>query len=268
MRPVAVVGNVSRDLVDGGPPRIGGGPFHAGRALRVLGRPAVIAAKCAAEHRAALLPELAALGIPVELLDGRSTATFAFSYDGERRSMRVEAVGDPWTPDEARLLVDGPLAGCRWVHVAPVARSDFPVDTLAALAGRGRRLSLDGQGLVRRPEPGELRLDAEYDPELLRHVDVLKLAEEEAAVLTDDVEELRALGVPEVVVTLGSRGSILLAEGETVRVPAHPLPADPTGAGDAFAAAYLSARNAGQPPQAAARRATAVVASLLTARLP
>ena len=35
---------------------------------------------------------------------------------------------------------------------------------------RGRQLLFDGQGLVRVPELGPLRLDGAYDPELLRHV--------------------------------------------------------------------------------------------------
>jgi sugar/nucleoside kinase (ribokinase family) len=42
---------------------------------------------------------------------------------------------------------------------------------------------------------------------------------------------------------------------------------DPTGAGDAFAAAYLASRATGHGPRAAARRATAVVAGLLGRRL-
>ena len=46
-------------------------------------------------------------------------------------------------------------------------------------------------------------------------------------------------------------------------VKAHPLDRDPTGAGDAFATAYIVGRNAGFGPVGAARRATAVVASLL-----
>ena len=118
----------------------------------------------------------------------------------------------------------------RWAHVAPLARHEFPVETLAALARRCR-VSLDGQGLVRVPEVGPLRLDADYDPELLRHVWALKLAEEEAEVVGD----LHALGVREVIVTHGSRGATVHAGGtRRARERAAVLDADPTGAGDAF----------------------------------
>jgi sugar/nucleoside kinase (ribokinase family) len=168
--------------------------------------------------------------------------------------MSVDAIGDTWTPQDARALDHR----VRWVHVAALLRSDFPTETLAEFA-RGRRLLLDGQGLVRRPAVGRLELDADFDAELLRHVSMLKLAEEEAVVVGD----LGALGVAEIIVTLGSRGSIVYANGRETRVPAWPLPRDPTGAGDAFSAAYLYSRAGGESPAAAARRATAVVGATL-----
>jgi len=224
---LAVVGNLSRDLVDGGPPRIGGAPFWAARALRVLGAPALVAAKC-----------------------------------GDRREMTVEALGDQWTPEDARQVE------ARWIHVGALSRSDFPPETLAAFGGR---VSFDGQGLVRPERTGPLELDSEFDPEVLRHVDVLKLAEDEARVLVGepDEESLRSLGVPEIVVTLGSRGSLVLANGKLGRVTAQPVTGkvDPTGAGDAFSAAYLVSRAGGHAPAAAARRATGLVAGLLGGRL-
>ena len=65
-------------------------------------------------------------------------------------------------------------------------------------------MALDGQGLARPERPGPLVLDADYDPEVLRHVSVLKLAEEEAVTIVGETDEdaLRSLDVPEVVVTL------------------------------------------------------------------
>jgi sugar/nucleoside kinase (ribokinase family) len=144
------------------------------------------------------------------------------------------------------------------VHVAPLLRSDFPAETLARVA-LGRRLSLDGQGLVRVPELGELRLDDDYDPAVLEHVQVLKLAEEEAEALGDPA----ALPVPEVIVTHGVRGATVYAGGRADRVSAFGIDTDPTGAGDAFSVAYVAARAGGVPPLTAARRATAVVADML-----
>jgi sugar/nucleoside kinase (ribokinase family) len=264
VRPLAVVGNLSRDLADG-QTRPGGAPYYAARALRVLGRPAIVAVKGADADRRLLLPPLVRLGVPVLWRGGDSTAAFSFRYDGDRREMVVEALGPSWTPADLRGL-----ERAEWVHVGALARSDFPAETIAALT-RGLKVSFDGQGLVRPDRTGPLELDPDFDHDVLGHLSVLKLAEEEARVLVGepDADALRSLGVPEVVVTLGSRGSLVLADGRLERVPAQPLEGriDPTGAGDAFAAAYLVSRASGHAPVAAARRATMLVAGLLGRRL-
>jgi sugar/nucleoside kinase (ribokinase family) len=266
VRPLALVGSLSLDRVDGSAPRIGGGAYHGARALRLLSRPGRVVARCGDRDRAALLPQLAALGAPVTMLEAERTHGFSLRYEDEGRRMEVEEVGDPWRPEQVAGL---PLQRCGTVHVAPLLRSDFPPETLATLA-RGRRLSLDGQGLVRRPQTGPLALDADVDPRMLEHVHVLKLAEEEARVLLGrvDASSLAGLGVPEVVVTLGMRGSLVYAGGRLERVEAHPLRrVDPTGAGDAFAVAYLAGRSDGHAPAASARRASALVAGLLGGRV-
>jgi sugar/nucleoside kinase (ribokinase family) len=248
---MAVVGNLSLDRIAGAPPQIGGGPYHAARAMRLLAARGELYVRCAEADRRFMLPRLAALGIPLRVVPGTRTAAFSFEYDGDRRRMHVDEAGDTWTPRDARL-VDRRV---RWLHVVPLLRSDFPADTLAELA-RGRRLLFDGHGLVRRPEQGPLQLDADFDRQLLRHVTVLKLAEEEAELVGE-------VDVPELVITLGSRGAIVRARGRETRVTTRPLERDPTGAGDAFAAAYVVSRAAGHPPTAAAHRATAVVGAAL-----
>jgi sugar/nucleoside kinase (ribokinase family) len=250
---IALLGNLSRDFF-GDETRPGGAPYHAARALRHIATRAELYARCALEDREALVLPVTRLGTPVRYVPGESTATFRISYDGDRRTMVVLAIGDVWAPGDIPQLRDN----VRWVHVAPLARSDFPAETLARLA-RGRRVSLDGQGLVRVPETGELRQDGEYDPAVLAHVQTLKLSEEEAEVLGDPA----ALPVPEVIVTHGRRGATVFLGGVAERVPVFGIDAEPTGAGDAFAIAYVAARADGLRPVAAARRATVVVADML-----
>jgi sugar/nucleoside kinase (ribokinase family) len=260
---LAICGNVAIDHIDGRPPKVGGGPFHCGHGLRLLERRGRIVAKCAREHRHLLVPPLTALGVPLTILDAEHTAEFGLYYEGEQRRTEIRALGDPWRPEDLAAL-----EGIQWVHVAPLARSDFPAATLAELA-RGRHVSYDGQGLVRSAAVGPVRLDANYDPELLAHVSFLKLAEEEAETVLPSIteEHVFALGVREVVLTLGTRGSIVYAAGHSVPVPCHPIrDVDVTGCGDAFAVGYLAARSDGVGPVAAARRATALVALLLTNR--
>ncbi|HEU4970675.1 MAG TPA: hypothetical protein VFT35_01905, partial [Gaiellaceae bacterium] len=65
MTDLAVLGNLSRDIVAGGAPRPGGGVFWSTRALARLGADAVVSAACAAEDRELLVPALEAFGFPV-----------------------------------------------------------------------------------------------------------------------------------------------------------------------------------------------------------
>lgn len=96
---------------------------------------------------------------------------------------------------------------------------------------------------------------------------MLKLNEDEAAIVAGGIDQasLEALGVPEVIVTLGSRGAVVVADGELVAIGAVPVngPVDPTGAGDAFSLVYVDARGRGLAPAAAAERAAVVVSELI-----
>jgi sugar/nucleoside kinase (ribokinase family) len=264
VRPLAVIGNIARDVVDGGPPRIGGGAYYAAQALRLTASPARIATKSAPADRE-LVQRLVRLGVPVSWRPAASTAAFSFTYDGDERRMTVDELGEPWTPREAVEAAGDAV----WVHLAALARSDFPPATLAALARGGRRISFDGQGLTRVPHVGPLEVDDDFDREVLRHVRILKLAEDEAAVVgARDEDGLRALGVPEILLTRGSRGSLIWWRGRLEPVVAQRLAraTDPTGAGDAFAASYLAARALGYEPRGAARRASSIVSTLLSRR--
>ena len=236
--------------------------FYAARALARLGADAVVCASCSVEHRAELMPPLEELGLPVAWRASSTTTEYAFHYEGDRRIMWQEAVGDPWSPEEAISAA----ADCSWVDVCALTRTDFPAETLAALAADGRRLLVDVQGLVRTATVGPLRTDPEIG-DVLRHVEVLKLNDEEAETLvgSTDPDALHGLGVPEVILTLGSRGAWVVTPDIVEHVPAVPVDGtvDPTGAGDTYSVAYLVSRAAGAQPVEAARRAAETVSELL-----
>lgn len=254
---IALLGNLARDTFPEAPPHVGGGPYHGAVALSRMQIEARIYARCALEDRDALFSPVSTLVRSAEYLPGSSTSAFRIEHHDAGRSFEVLGIGDTWQPSELPSIP----AAAVWIHVAPLLRSDFPAETLAEL-GRGRRLSLDGQGLVRRSKLGPLELDADYDPDVLRHVSVLKLSEEEAEVLGDPA----ALPVPEVVVTRGPKGSTVITDGREEHVPAVRVGGHRTGTGDAFAVAYVAARSEGERPLAAARHASGFVASLLASR--
>ena len=257
MRPLGVIGHLSRDIVAGSAPRVGGGPWHAARALRAIGHDALVFAKCGERELGA---QLATQGLPFSLTTGGETTAFSFSYDAAGvRTMEVDAIGEPWSVSE---LPQALLRRVQWLQVAPLLHGDFDADAFEWLA-RDRRILFDGQGLVRTREVGPLKLDGSLDRDVLRHVWMLKLAVEEAEALGD----LRELGVPEVLVTYGAAGATVITPDESTEVPARVVDADPTGAGDAFAASYLASRAAGHRPVAAAHRAPAIVSALLGGRI-
>jgi len=258
VRGIAVIGNLSRDTIDGGPPRVGGAPYHAARALRLLGGNSRIVARCAESDRRALVGPLAALGVPFDWLPAPSTATFELRYKGEEREMTIPDPGAPWTVTDVRAV-----GRADWLQVGALTRGDFEPDVLAALA-RHSRLALDGQALVRPAAKGPLVLDADFDPDVLRHITALKLSEEELETLGGE-ERVAALGVPELLITRGSAtGALVLTRGVRKRIPVRPVDVpNPTGAGDAFLAGYVWGRAAGHRPASAARHAATTATRVL-----
>jgi len=263
MSDLAIIGNLSRDVVAGAAPRPGGGVFWSTRALARIGGSAAVSAACSAEDRPLLLPPLEALGLPVTWHESSRTTAYSFHYDGDRRIMWQDAVGDPWTPEQAVAAV----ADASWVNVCALTRTDFPLETLAALAAGKRMLLVDLQGLVRTPTVGPLHTD-EHIGDVLQHVEVLKLNDEEAATLVGraEPEALQSLGVPEILLTLGSKGAWVVTPDLVEHVPAVRVdgPVDPTGAGDSYSVTYLVRRAEGATPVEAARAAAAAVATFLT----
>ena len=267
MQKLAVAGNVAVDRIDGRPPSPGGCPSFAALALRLLEREGQILTRYATRDRDLFEPVLSSLGVPVTILPAASTNGFGFRYDGEQRTMTVDAIGEPWSPADAASL--DPAVG--WVHVAPLLRSDFPAGALTALAGDRRVLSYDGQGLVRAPNLGPMQVDASFDPAVLEPISILKLAEDEAVVLAGgpfDERHARTLGTPEILVTFGSAGCTLFHEGASEHIPAAwpVLGVQTTGAGDVFMVGYVAARSESEGPRAAAKLASELVARMLEAR--
>jgi sugar/nucleoside kinase (ribokinase family) len=269
---VAVIGNLVRDIVDGDPPRPGGAVFYHARVFAEIEHALEIrlVTRCAPDDRDLLLAPLEAFGLPVNWRPARETQTFSFHYQGDDRVMEIVALGDPWTPDDVEGWVMQAIGDAEWIMLDALTRSDFPPETLAALRRDGRQLLVDAQGLVRRGTLGALVRDGKVPPESFAAVRALKLNEVEAQVLVGSTEpsDLRRLCVPEVVLTLGSKGAVVVTASDAEHVPATPVdaPVDPTGAGDMFWVVYLVARSGGADPVEAVRRASAETAAFLGSR--
>jgi sugar/nucleoside kinase (ribokinase family) len=272
--PVAVIGNLVRDIVAGAPPRPGGAVFYQARVFSALGHTEDVhlVTRCAPEDRELLVAPLERFGLPVAWRPARETQSFSFHYEGERRVMEVVALGDPWTPDDIDGWVAQAIGDTKWIMLGGLTRADFPPETLAALRRDGRQLLVDAQGCVRRGTLGPLVRDGKVSPESFASGRALKLNDAEAMALVGSPEpaDLRRLCVPEVVLTRGSRGALVVTASTADRVPATPIEGtvDLTGAGDTFWVSYLVARTEGAEPAEAARSASETTSRLLSAPHP
>jgi sugar/nucleoside kinase (ribokinase family) len=266
---VTVLGNLAVDVINGAPPSPGGCASFAGVALAAADVPGRIVAMAAERDHALFDPLAEQLGELLRILPADCTSSFRLDYvDVDHRRMSVDAVGPVWGAAE----IEAADPDTTWLHLAPLLRTDFPAHTLAQLAARGHRIVYDGQGLVRADQVGPLVVDRHFAPEMLSHLAVLKLAEDEAVIVADgefDASIAARLGVPEILVTFGSEGCDVYLDGSVVRVPAawRVDGVQTTGAGDMFTASYALHRSAGIDPEGAVERASALVARELERRL-
>lgn len=268
---LTLIANVALDRVNGGPWTGGGCPAFARFAFHFLGAGGVIDTSCADGDRAHF-EALSGDGLlTVRFLSAATTTRFDLDYEGrfgERRSMVVHAIGHAWSPAD----IDGLGIATEWVHLAPLMRSDFPAATVARLAAAGHRIAYDGQGLVRAPQRGDMRLDADYDRGLLAHLTALKLSDDEAAVLAaggaDEALRADLAAVPELILTHGARGAEVRTAGVTQCVTPERVISEvqSTGAGDAFMVGYGVGRQRGLTPCDAADLGARVACALLAER--
>lgn len=268
---LTLIGNVALDRVNRGPWTCGGCPAFAPYVFARLHARGMIYAACADADVPMFRALVAGGSVAFRFMRAVATTRFELNYSGdygERRSMVLHTVGHAWTEaDIDRLEIDS-----EWVHLAPLLRSDFSAAAVARLAARGHRVAYDGQGLVRVPRIGELTLDAWYDPEMLQHLTVLKLSEDETAVLGAKRGRERALeslsDIPELLLTLGFRGAEIRVGGAVTHVAPDRVVegVQTTGAGDAFMIAYLIGRDRGLAPAAAATLGANVAAAMLAER--
>ena len=181
--------------------------------------------------------ELRAKGINVEVIPSRYTVYFENKYgeNQNNRTQRVLAKADPFTVEKLKHLE------ARFFHLGSLLSDDFPLEVIKFMSAKGI-LSVDAQGYLRevRGETGS----SDYD---------------------EAVHLLHEWGVKEVLLTLGSEGSLIYAENKLYRIPAYPPKevVDATGCGDTYMLGYLYMRNKG----ASYAEAGTFVAALSTIKL-
>jgi len=224
------IGHVTKDLLPDGGYTIGGTVTYASATARGLGASVAVLTSAPVD----LDLSSALRGADVHVVPSPTATTFENIYQGGQRRQRLHDIASPlrsahlpqaWRHPSIVLL--GPLAGelgLDWLDVFPTA--------LVGVTPQGWMRQWDESGLVTARPWSEAQ-------QVLSSVDVLVFSEEDVA---GDETLIQRYGrmAKVAAVTRGRRGATVFKRGLARDFPAFRVrEVDPTGAGDAFAAAFL-----------------------------
>lgn len=188
-------------------------------------------------------------GIDVAVMPSKHSVYFENIYgeNQDNRTQRVLAKADPFTIDylkdvEAKIF-----------HLGSLLADDFSLDVVKYMANKGF-VSADSQGYLREVRDKNVyATDWVGKEEALKYIHFLKANELEMVALTGyaDVasaaKQLYTWGVKEVLITLGSLGSVIYDGQAFHKIPAYKPKeiVDATGCGDTYMTGYLYQRAKG-----------------------
>lgn len=266
MKDICCIGHITHDKIitpETSVDMSGGTSFYFAHALASL--PPAVSFQLVTKGGGSIAPEVERLrgrGVDVVSYPSRHTVFFENRYgtDSNNRTQRVLAKAEPFTVGEV-----SPLEAAVY-HLGSLLADDFPPEVVRCLAAKGR-VSIDVQGYLREVRGTDVFATRwKEKDQVLACTDILKLNEHEMEAVTSSREprtvarELAAKGVREVVITLGSYGSLIYAGGTFHEIPAYRprRVVDATGCGDTYSAGYLYMRAQGAPCGEAGRFAAAM----------
>ena len=201
-------------------------------------------------------------GIDVSMNASRNTVFFENIYgeNQNERKQRVLAKADPFTIQQLEHV------DAKVFHLGSLLADDFPTEVVEYLSHKGR-VSIDVQGYLRGVRDEKVYpIDWKEKLKVLKHTYSLKVNETEMNTITGlkDAHEaaklIHAWGVTEVIITLGSEGSLVYVDDKFYEIPAYPPHevVDATGCGDTYSAGYLYKRLQGATPTEAGKFAAAM----------
>ena len=201
-------------------------------------------------------------GIDVTLNASRNTVFFENIYgeNQNERKQRVLAKADPFTIEQLEHV------DAKVYHLGSLLSDDFSNEVVEYLAKKGK-VSIDVQGYLREVRDEKVYpIDWKDKLKVLKNTYYLKVNEIEMETITGlkDAHEaaklLHSWGVTEVIITLGSEGSLIYVDDTFYEIPAyapHEV-VDATGCGDTYSAGYLYQRTLGATPTEAGKFSAAM----------
>jgi len=266
MTDICCIGHITRDKIITPESTVymaGGTSFYMSYGISRL--PKTVSYELVTKVGKGQLPEVEKMrqaGIDVRCYDSRHTVYFENKYgaNSDNRTQRVLAKADPFTLDEMKPLE------AKVFHLGSLLADDFSPEVVEYLSTKGR-VSIDVQGYLREVVGEEVRaVDWKDKERILACTDILKLNEHEMEVITHSKNprtvalQLADMGVKEVIITLGSYGSLIYCDGQFYEVPAYKpqVLVDATGCGDTYSTGYLWMRLQGASCEEAGRFAAAM----------
>lgn len=201
-------------------------------------------------------------GIDVTLNASRNTVFFENIYgeNQNERKQRVLAKADPFTIEQLEHV------DAKVYHLGSLLSDDFSNEVVEYLAKKGK-VSIDVQGYLREVRDEKVYpIDWKDKLKVLKNTYYLKVNEIEMETITglkdayEAAKLLHSWGVTEVIITLGSEGSLIYVDDTFYEIPAyapHEV-VDATGCGDTYSAGYLYQRTLGATPTEAGKFAAAM----------
>jgi len=225
---------------------LGGPPTYSGFPAKILGADVSIISKVGFDFRDEFLLRYSRASIFTGNVKRCKSPTTRFyieySSDWSRRLRLISKCEPIFDCDVPRDFK------CRALLIAPIC-GEIPESTLLRLLEVDCIRAVDLQGFIRVfKSDGSIELARwPYDFNVLGKFHVVKASEEELLSALDcrsvaeAIRLMRRIGVEILLVTLGSRGSLVACPSGVWRVPAFPAEtADPTGGGDAFIGSFLA----------------------------
>ena len=227
----------------------GGTSFYFAHGISSLDPTDFLLVTSLADSEMQAVNDIQAKGVKVKVLPSPHSVYFENKYgeDQNHRTQRVLAKAAPFTIEGLRD-VDAKI-----FHLGTLLSDDFSLDVIKYLSTKGI-ISVDVQGYLREVRGEQVyAVDWPEKNEAMKYIDILKANEKEMEVLTgtadprDAARILADRGVKEVLLTLGSNGSLIYADGSFHEIPAYPATdvVDATGCGDTYMTGYLYMRNKG-----------------------
>jgi sugar/nucleoside kinase (ribokinase family) len=237
-----VIGHVVQDVVPDGY-TVGGTATYSSITARNLGRRPGIVTRLAPDF---VWPDVLH-DVAVTRLPSTHTTTFHNIYREGHREQFLLSVADAIHPDD----IPPTWRAAPIVHLGPLVRE---IDPRFARLFPGALVGVTPQGWLRQWDDSKrvsLRVWKEA-PEILPHVDVLVLSEEDLngdQALMDEYVRLSRIAV----ITQGPLGCTVITNGAARHIPGYPArEIDPTGAGDVFASAFfIRLQETGDPYESA-----------------